>query len=83
MSTAELVEQLRHLSNPERLEVIEAATRLVREDLSAQVITARVEQERRMRAAAQAVKDLYAPGGELTEWTSLDAEEVFDDSVPE
>jgi hypothetical protein len=35
MSTAELVEQLKYLSNPERLAVIEAATRLIREDLSA------------------------------------------------
>jgi hypothetical protein len=35
MSTAQLLEQLKHLSNSERLEVIEAATRLLREDLVA------------------------------------------------
>jgi hypothetical protein len=33
MSTAQMLEQLRHLSNPERLELIEAATRLIRDDL--------------------------------------------------
>jgi hypothetical protein len=81
MSTAELVQQLKHLSNPERLAVIEAATRLIREDLSAQTASAREEQDRRMRAAALVLKDFYEPGGELTEWTSLDAEEVLDDSV--
>lgn len=36
MSTTELLEQLKHLSNPDRLAVIEAATRLVREDLTGQ-----------------------------------------------
>jgi hypothetical protein len=81
MSAAEVVEQLKHLSNPDRLAVIEAATRLVREDLAAQAADVRAEQDRRMRAAAVALKSYYEPGGELTEWTSLDAEEVLDDYV--
>lgn len=33
MSAGDLIEQLKSLSNPERLAVIEAATRLVREEL--------------------------------------------------
>ena len=78
MSTAEVVEQLKHFNNAERLAVIEAATRLIREELSAQTASIRAEQDRRMHAAALAVKDLYEPGGELTEWTSLDAEEVLE-----
>jgi hypothetical protein len=36
-------------------------------------------EEHHMRAAAIALKDLYEPGGELTEWTSMDAEEILDD----
>ena len=36
MGTAQLLEELRQLSNAERLEFIEAATRLVRADLCAQ-----------------------------------------------
>lgn len=64
MSTADLLEQLKQLSNPERLAVIEAVTRLVREDLSGQTGTTREEQDRRMRTAAMALKDLYEPGGE-------------------
>jgi len=79
MSTAELVKQLKHLNNAQRLEVIEAATRLIRQDLLRPGTTAKAERDLRMRAAAARLKDLYEPGGELTEWTSLDGEEVLDD----
>jgi hypothetical protein len=34
MSTSEILEQLRRLTIPERLRVIESATRLIQEDLS-------------------------------------------------
>lgn len=77
MSTAELIEALRHIDNADRLAVIEAATRLVREELDAGQ-----RREARMREKATALKDLYEPGGELTEWTSLDAEEFIDESLP-
>jgi hypothetical protein len=79
MSTLQLLEQLRHLSNPERLELIEAATRLIREDLASQSAVPASEQERRLRTAADRVKDLYEGHNELTEWTVLDAEDVADD----
>lgn len=82
MSTVELVEQLKHLNNAERLEVIEAATRLVRENLSPGMASAPSEQEQRLRDAAARVKELYEPGGELTEWTALDAEEFADEYAP-
>ena len=36
MGTNEVVEHLKHLSNADRLAVIEAATRLIREDLSSE-----------------------------------------------
>ena len=36
MSTTELLEQLKKLSNPDRLQVIETATRMVREELLSQ-----------------------------------------------
>jgi hypothetical protein len=78
MSTLELLEQLKHLSNTERLAVIEAATRLVQEDLTAQAAVVRAEKDRRMRQAALGIKDLYEAGGELTEWTDLDAEDILD-----
>lgn len=76
MSTAEVLEQLRHLNNSERLAVIETATRLIRADLAGPA----EELERRMGQAALAAKEFYEPGGVLTEWTCLDAEDFVDDS---
>lgn len=80
MSTLEVLDQLEQLTNSERLAVIETATRLIREELADQARSAR-EQDRRLRAAAEAVKDLYEPGGELTEWTALGGEDFHDESV--
>ncbi len=34
-----------------------------------------------MRSAAVSVSDMYEPGGNLTEWTALDAEEFADDDL--
>jgi hypothetical protein len=82
MSTTEVLEQLKRMTNAERLEVIEAATRLLREALGEQTMNPREDQERRLRASALALKELYKPGGEMTEWTSLDGEEFLDDYVP-
>ena len=80
MSMTELVQEIRRMSNAERLTLIETATALVREDLNAQVAQRR-DAAQRMRAAALEAKELYEPGGELAEWTILDGEEVLDDSV--
>jgi hypothetical protein len=82
MSTTQLVDELKRLTNAERLEVIEAATRLVREDLGPAAASARDQQNRRIREAATRLKDLYEPGGELTEWTALDSEDFTDEYVP-
>jgi hypothetical protein len=82
MSSSKVMEQLKELSNTERLAVIETATRLIREDLSTRAAKSKADEDRRLQEAALAVKDLYEPLGELTEWTSLDAEEILDDYVP-
>lgn len=81
MSMTELVQEIRRMSNPERLKLIETATALVREDLNTQAARRREDSAQRMRAAALEAKELYEPGGELAEWTILDGEEVLDDSV--
>jgi len=81
MSTAQVLEQLRYLSNAERLEVVEAATRLVRQNLASRTSDPETEGDRRMRSAAVSVSDMYEPGGNLTEWTALDAEEFADDDL--
>jgi hypothetical protein len=77
MSTVEVIQQLEHLDNAQRLAIIEVASRLIRQDL----VSARRSDER-LRQKALDVRDLYAPGGELTEWTALDCEEVADGSLP-
>ncbi len=82
MNTAQVVEQLRQLTDVERLEVIEAATRLIRNNLAAGTATTAADRDRRMRAAAAGVKELYEAGSELTEWTALDAEEFADEHLP-
>jgi hypothetical protein len=82
VSTTEIIRELRRLNNSERLLVIEAATHLIRDDLLTASSNPREQQDRRLGAAAKALKELYEPGGELTEWTSLDGEEILDGSVP-
>jgi hypothetical protein len=69
------------LSNAERLEVVEAATRLVRDTLVSGTADPEVEGDRRIRVAAGSVRDLYEPGGDLTEWTALDTEDFADDDL--
>ncbi len=78
----ELVEHLRSLSNAERLEVIEAATHLIQADLSNSGADSAGARERHLRQAALDARDLYEPGGPLTEWSDLDAEDFADDAVP-
>lgn len=79
MSTAQLLEQLRDLSDVERLEVIEAATRLIRKNLAGGTDDTVTDRGRRIGDAAAGVKDLYESDRELTEWTALDADEFSDD----
>ena len=76
MSTTELLQEIRRLSHSDRLLLIEAATALVKEDLSSHEAA-----DERIRAASDSVRDLYEPGGELSEWTALDAEEFCDDTA--
>jgi hypothetical protein len=82
MNTAQVVEQLRQLTDVERLEVIEAATRLIRNNLAVGTEATAADRDRRMRVAAAGVKELYEPGTEWTEWTALDAEEFADEHLP-
>ncbi|NLY03149.1 MAG: hypothetical protein GXY83_44440 [Rhodopirellula sp.] len=79
MGTADLLEQLTRLSDAERLEVIAAATQLIRNNFAAGTTDAAADSNRRMRAAAANVRDLYEGGTELTEWTALDAEDFVDE----
>lgn len=79
MTLPDLISELKRMDNSQRLALIEVASRLIREQLPTQPNPAG-DLETRMRDAASRLKDLYEPGGELTEWTALDGEEVLDES---
>ncbi len=77
MSQTEILEALKKLTTAERLATVEAALRLIREDLQqAEQTLARTERQHQMSAAAEALLPDYAAGGELTIFTALDAEDV-------
>jgi hypothetical protein len=73
MTNSEIIDQLKQLTTAERLAVIEAATRLIREDLSQPAANEEAEDEQLAQAAAALLAD-YQSDRELTAFTSLDGE---------
>jgi hypothetical protein len=78
MIQADIVEELKRFTISERLEIVEAALRLIREDLQevGQPLT-QTERRRQLAAAAEALLPDYAAGGELTIFTALDSEDFY------
>lgn len=78
MTQVEIMEELKKFTIPERLTILEAALRLIREDLqqAGQSLT-RTERKRQLAAAAEALLSDYAAGGELTIFTTLDSEDFY------
>ena len=74
MTNSEIIAQLKQLTAEERLAVIEAATRLIREDLS-QPETNENGDDAQLAQAATALLADYQSDRELTAFTSLDAED--------
>jgi hypothetical protein len=76
MVQVHVLDELKKLPTAERLTVIEAALRLIREELQQleQPLT-KTERERQLAAAAEALLPDYAAGGELTIFTALDSED--------
>ena len=74
MTNSEIIDQLKQLTTVERLAVIEAATRLIREDLSQREANGNAE-DKEMALAATALLADYQSYRELTAFTSLDAED--------
>jgi len=71
MTRTEILEELKKLTPAERLAVIEAAIRLIREDLQrvTQPLT-RAERTKQLAEAAEALLPDYIAGGELTAFTA-------------
>ena len=74
MTNREIIDHLKQLTTAERLAVIEAATRLIREDLSQPDTSENVENEQLAQAAKALLAD-YQSDPELTAFTSLDTED--------
>lgn len=73
MTNREIIDQLKQLTTAERLAVIEAATRLIREELSHFDADEKAEDQEMALAAAALLAD-YQSDPELTAFTSLDGE---------
>lgn len=73
MTNSEIIDQLKQLTTSERLAVIEAATQLIREDLSLPQASESSEDEQ-LAQAAEALLEDYQLDPELTAFTSLDGE---------
>ncbi len=78
MAQVEVLEELKKFTIPERLTFVEAALRLIREELqqAVQPLT-QAERKRQLAAAAEALLQDYAAGGELTIFTTLDSEDFY------
>lgn len=78
MTQVEILKELKKLTIPERLTIVEAAVRLIREDLQqvGQPLI-QAERKRQLAAAAEALLADYTGGGELSIFTALDSEDFY------
>ena len=74
MTNSEIIDQLKQLTTAERLAVIEAATKLIQQDLSLAEIDIGAQDKQLTRAAAALLAD-YQSDSELVAFTSLDGED--------
>jgi hypothetical protein len=76
MPRAEILDELKKFAPAERLTIIEAALQQLREELEqpAQPFSS-VDRKKRLQAAAEVLFTDYAADGELTAFTSLDADD--------
>ena len=77
MTKTEILAALKNLTAEERLEIIETASRMMREEIEEKA-QRKVERKRRLRAAAEAAVKDYMPGGALHDLWSADSEPYFE-----
>jgi hypothetical protein len=77
MTKAEILEALKHLATEERLEIIETASRMMREEI-AEKARRKADLDRQLQAAAEAAVPDYMPGGLLHDLWSPDSEDYYD-----
>lgn len=78
MLRADILEELKKMTNAERLAIAEAALRLIRDDLQLERHTDHTTVRRlRLESAAKALLADYTQDKELTAFTSLDSEDLY------
>lgn len=78
MTQVQILEELQKFTISDRLTIVEATLRLIREDLQQErQPLPREERRRQLVAAAEALMPDYAAGGELTIFTALDSEDFY------
>ena len=76
MTHTEILEQIKKLSPKERLEVIDAAIHLLRDELTPNVQPSSPQERKRLLSqAADALLPDYETDNELTSFTALDGED--------
>ncbi|GFP21263.1 hypothetical protein HKBW3S43_01122 [Candidatus Hakubella thermalkaliphila] len=77
MTQVEILEELKKLTIPERLTVVEGVLHLIREDLEHGQLLSWTERKRQLATAAEALLPDYTAGGEMTIFTALDSEDFY------
>jgi hypothetical protein len=77
MTKTEILAALKNLTAEERLEIIEAASRMMREEIEEKA-QRKAERKQKLRAAAAAAVKDYMPGGALYDLWSSDSASYFD-----
>lgn len=77
MTKAEVLEALKQMSTEERLEIIETASKLIREELAEQP-KLKVKRELSLAEAVEVMRPYYEQGSELATFTDLDTEDFYE-----
>lgn len=78
MTQAEILKELKKLTVPERIAVIEAALHLVREDLQREErLSPKPDIKQQLATAAEVLLPDYTSDAELTAFTVLDSEDFY------
>jgi len=79
MSRDEIIVELEKMTDKERCEIVEAAVRLMRDRAKQpQTLHGVLDDDEEWEECARIMQPEYAAGGELTEFTALDAEDFRD-----
>ena len=77
MTQSEILEALKQMTNQELLEIIETASRIMREEI-AEKARLKTDKNQRLQAAVKAAIPDYEPGGILHDLWSPDSDDYYD-----